>query len=144
MVNVNWNDANEYVRWLSRKTGNSYRLLSEEEWEYAARAGTATAYPWGDAVGSGNANCNGCGSQWDNKQPAPVGSFQPNAFGLHDMSGNVCEWTEGCVNENCDVRILRGGSWFYDPLSVSTTYRIGDGVDARDIDDGFRVARALP
>lgn len=144
VINVSWNDAEQYVRWLSQKTGNSYRLLTEVEWEYAARAGTTTAYPWGDAIGSGNANCNGCGSQWDNKQPAPVGSFQANAFGLYDMNGNVCEWTEGCVNDNCGVRVIRGGSWFYDPLSVRTAYRSGDGVNARDFDDGFRVARMLP
>jgi formylglycine-generating enzyme required for sulfatase activity len=144
VINVSWNDAKQYVRWLSQKTDNSYRLLTEAEWEYAARAGTATMYPWGDALGSGNANCNGCGSQWDNKQAAPVGSFRANAFGLHDMNGNVCEWTEDCVNDNCGVRVIRGGSWFYDPLSVRTAYRSGDGVNARDFDDGFRVARALP
>lgn len=92
VINVNWDDARQYVRWLSQKTGNNYRLLTETEWEYAARAGTTTAYPWGDEIGSGNANCNGCGSQWDNRQPAPVGSFRANAFGLYDMNGNVCEW----------------------------------------------------
>lgn len=144
VINVSWDDARQYVRWLSQKTGNNYRLLTEAEWEYTARAGTNTAYPWGDAVGSGNANCNGCGSQWDNKQPAPVGSFRANVFGLYDMNGNVCEWTEGCVNDNCSVRVMRGGSWFYDPLSVRTTYRSGDSVNARDFDDGFRVARTLP
>lgn len=143
VINVSWEDTKKYVRWLSKKTGKGYRLLTETEWEYAARAGTATAYPWGDAIGGGNANCNGCGSQWDNKQPATVGSFRANAFGLHDMNGNVCEWTEGCVNENCGVRVVRGGSWFYDAPSVRTTYRSGDSIDARDFDDGFRVARTL-
>lgn len=144
VINVSWSDARQYVRWLSQKTGNSYRLLTEVEWEYAARAGTTTAYPWGDAIGSGNANCNGCGSKWDNKQPAPVGSFKANAFGLYDMHGNVCERVEDCVNENCAMRIFRGGSWFYDPLSVSSINRGRDSIDARDIDDGFRVVRTLP
>ncbi|MDO8463962.1 MAG: TolC family outer membrane protein [Gallionella sp.] len=145
VVNVNWNDAKKYVRWLSQKTGKKYRLLTEAEWEYAARAGTDTAYPWGDAIGSGNANCNGCGSQWDGKQPAPVGSFKANAFGIHDMNGNVCEWTEDCINnDNCNVRVLRGGSWFYDAPSVRSAFRVGDGLNARDHDDGFRVARELP
>lgn len=143
VVNINWNDANQYVRWLSQKTGNSYRLLTETEWEYVARAGTTTAYPWGDAIGSGNANCDGCGSQWDRKQPAPVGSFRPNAFGLYDMHGNVCEWTEDC-DITCGRRVMRGGSWFYDPHGVSSTYRYSDSTDARDFDDGFRVARTLP
>ncbi|MDD5300678.1 MAG: formylglycine-generating enzyme family protein [Gallionella sp.] len=144
VINVSWNDARRYVRWLSQKTGKSYRLLTEVEWEYAARAGTTTVYPWGDAIGSGNANCNGCGSQWDNKQPAPTGSFKANAFGIYDMNGNVCEWTEDCINDNCARRAARGGSWFYDALSVRSTYHTGDSTDARDLDDGFRVARELP
>lgn len=144
VINVSWEDAKQYVRWLSQKTGNSYRLLTEVEWEYAARAGTTTAYSWGDAIGSGNANCNGCGSQWDNKQPAPVGSFRANAFGLYDVHGNVCEKVEDCVNDNCAMRVFRGGSWFYDPRSVSSAYRGSDHINNRDIDDGFRVARTLP
>ena len=81
-------------------TGRTYRLLSEAEWEYAARAGTKTAYPWGDEVGKGNANCEDCGSQWDGKQTAPAGSFAANAFGLHEMHGNVYEWVEDCVHQN--------------------------------------------
>lgn len=144
VVNVNWNDAKKYVRWLSQKTGKSYRLLTETEWEYAARAGTTTAYPWGDAIGSGNANCIGCGSQWDEKQPAPVGSFKANAFGLYDMNGNVCEWIEDCLTDICSARVVRGGSWFYDALRVRSTFRSGDSPSARDSDDGFRVARELP
>jgi len=144
VVNVSWNDAQKYVRWLSQKTGKNYRLLTETEWEYAARAGTVTAYPWGDAIGSGNANCNGCGSQWDNKQPAPVGSFKANAFGLYDMNGNVCEWTDGCIDVNCNARAVRGGSWFYDALYVRSTQRSGDSPTARDYDDGIRVARDIP
>lgn len=142
-IDISWSDAKQYVRWLSQKTGHDYRLLTEVEWEYAARAGTTTAYPWGDAIGSGNANCNGCGSEWDGKQPAPVGSFRANAFGLYDMNGNACEWIEDCYL-TCDRHMMRGGSWFYDPRGVSSTFRYSDNTGARDFDDGFRVARTLP
>ena len=96
VIYVSWDDAQAYVAWFSRMTGKAYRLLTEAEWEYAARAGTTTAYSWGDDIekdGKAMANCNGCGSQWDNRQTAPVGSFAPNAFGLHDMRatcGNGC------------------------------------------------------
>ena len=87
VINVNWDDAQQYVAWLSKMTGKTYRLLTEAEYEYAARAGTTTAYPWGDDIGKDNANCNGCGSQWDNQQTAPVGRSPPNKFGLYDMVG---------------------------------------------------------
>ncbi|MFX8825014.1 SUMF1/EgtB/PvdO family nonheme iron enzyme, partial [Acinetobacter baumannii] len=76
-----------------------YRLLSEAEWEYAARAGSAADYAWGDEIERNRANCNGCGSPWDNQRTAPVGSFRPNAFGLFDMHGNVWEWVEDCYRE---------------------------------------------
>ncbi len=95
VINVSWNDAQTYIQWLSHKTGKSYRLPSEEEWEIAARAGTTTEYYWGNDVGHNNANCDGCGSEWDNRKTAPVGSFKPNAFGLYDMMGNVWQWTDG-------------------------------------------------
>ena len=100
VMNVSWDDAQQYVAWLSTRTGKTYRLLSEAEWEYAARAGTSTAYFWGNEIGNGNANCNGCGSQWDHRRTAPVGSFAPNAFGLHDMHGNVWEWVQDCMHED--------------------------------------------
>jgi hypothetical protein len=92
VINVTWEDAQRYVAWLSRMTGKTYRLLSETEYEYATRAGTQTAYPWGDDITLNDmvmTNCSGCGSQWDTKRTAPVGSFPPNAFGLYDMVGNV-------------------------------------------------------
>ncbi len=100
-MGVTWLEAQDYVRWLSRTTGKSYRLLSEAEWEYAARAGSTTNYSWGDDVGRGRANCRGCGSRWDARSAAPVGSFDANAFGLHDMHGNVYEWVEDRI---CFVR----------------------------------------
>src|SRR5689334_11194399 len=127
VINVSWDDAKAYVAWLSRKTGKPYRLLSGSEYEYATRAGTQTAYPWGDAIGTNNANCHACGSQWDAKQTAPVGSFAANGFGLYDMVGNVREWTEDCYHDtysgaptdgsawieggNCYDRVVRGGSF---------------------------------
>jgi formylglycine-generating enzyme required for sulfatase activity len=89
-------DAEQYVDWLIETTGQRYRLPSEAEWEYAARAGTATARYWGDEIGNGMAVCDGCGSRWDKRRTAPVGSFPPNPFGLHDMLGNVREWTADC------------------------------------------------
>jgi Sulfatase-modifying factor enzyme 1 len=88
-INVSWVDAKQYVGWLSQLTGKEYRLLTEAEWEYAARAGANTRYSWGDDLGMGNANCDGCGSQWDLQQTAPVGSFKPNRLGLYDIHGNV-------------------------------------------------------
>ena len=97
VINVSWNDAQSYVRWLSEQTGHAYRLPTEAEWEYAARAGRATKYSWGNDIGRNLANCNGCGSQWDVNRIAPVGSFPANAFGLHDMHatyGNGC-WIAG-------------------------------------------------
>jgi hypothetical protein len=99
-INVSWDDAKSYVVWLSKKTGKSYRLLTEAEYEYATRAGTETAYPWGAEIGKGNANCNGCGSQWDGNQTAPVGSFDPNRFGLYDMVG-----TSGSGSRTVSIRV---------------------------------------
>ena len=157
VINVSWNDAKAYVRWLSEKTGEAYRLLSEAEWEYVARAGTRTKFWWGNDVGRNRANCDGCGSRWDNTQTAPVGAFSANPFGLHDVHGNVYEWTEDCWNGsyhgapsdgsawesgNCGRRVVRGGSWNYYPWGLSALrirYTTGD----RNLDAGFRVARTL-
>ena len=153
-INVSWDDAKEYVAWLSRITGKEYRLLTEAEWEYAARAGTTTAYSWGDEIGEGNANCDGCGSQWDNEQTAPVGSFKPNAFGLYDMNGNVFEWVEDIWHDdykgaptdgtawlqggNANIRFVRGGSWYSLPRDLRAASRIGHSADYRSDFIGFR------
>src|SRR5271157_5316966 len=160
-INVNWNDAQTYVKWLSRIPGKPYRLLSEAEYEYAARAGTETKYPWGDDIklnGKAMANCKGCGSQWDGKQTAPVGSFVANRFGLYDMVGNVFEWTADCwhanyegapadgsawTSGNCGVRVVRGGSWVDIPDFLRSAARIGVFTDLRYHLLGFRVARML-
>ena len=110
VINVSWQDAQTYVAWLSRRTGKTCRLPSEAEWEYAARAGTTTEYalpaPDGsdDIKGKALANCADCGSQWDWKQTAPVGQFPANAWGLHDMHGNVLEWVEDCWHDNYKER----------------------------------------
>jgi len=98
VIQVSWDDVEQYVAWLSRQTGKPYRLLSEAEWEYAARAGSDTAYPWGDEIGKGNAN-SGCAIGC---RTASVGSFPTNAFGLHDMHGNVWEWVQDCYHFGYD------------------------------------------
>ena len=159
MINVSWDNAQSYVRWLSERTGKTYRLLSESEWEYVARAGTETAYSWGDSIGVNRANCRGCGSQWDNEQTAPVGSFAANAWGVHDMHGNVWEWVQDCwhdsykgapadgsawESEDCYVRILRGGSWDDDPRDLRSAFRSRGSTAVDQINDsGFRVARSF-
>ena len=173
VICISWDDAKTYVRWLSRKTGKLYRLLSEAEWEYVARAGTTTRYYWGDDVGSNHANCMDCGSSWGGKRTAPVGSFSANGFGLHDMLGNVSERVEDCWNGgyvgaplngnawtsgNCSERILRGGSWGSWPDEIRSgghsnlvidCFRIGVGTACNSIGltrsnvNGFRVARTL-
>jgi formylglycine-generating enzyme required for sulfatase activity len=157
-INVTWPDAQQYVAWLSRMTGKPYRLLAETEWEYAARAGTKTAYSWGDDVGTGNTNCSGCGSKWDNRQPSPVGAFKSNTFGLYDMAGNVWQWVEDCYHHDyegaptdesawtsgdCSRRVIRGGSWYSGPRSLNSAARLGNSTDGRGDNIGFRLGRTL-
>ena len=158
VVNVSWNDAVAYVEWLGQRTRQRYRLPTEAEWEYAARAGTRTAYYWGDEVGRGNANCHSCGSQWDSKSTAPVGSFRPNGFGLYDMAGNAWQWVQDCYVGNynstrregsayetysCSSRVLRGGSWFIKPRYLRAGFRNWFVPGYRSFHFGFRVARTL-
>jgi formylglycine-generating enzyme required for sulfatase activity len=158
VINVSWEDARAYAQWLSEQTGKRYRLPTEAEWEYAARAGKETTYWWGNEVGKNRTNCAGCGSQWDNKQTAPVGSFAPNPWGLHDTVGNVYEWVQDCWHENyagapedaskaweeggnCNLRVIRGGSWYDRPRYVRSAYRGGNGPDYRGSGLGFRLAQ---
>jgi formylglycine-generating enzyme required for sulfatase activity len=157
VINVSWDETKDYVAWLSSITGKTYRLLTEAEYEYAARAGTTTAYPWGDNIGKNNANCRGCLEWGDANQTAPVGSFSPNKFGLYDMVGNVWEWTEDCYHDSyqgapadgsawtsadCTIRVvIRGGSWSFGPPRSAD--RRGYSSDIRESDVGFRVARTL-
>jgi formylglycine-generating enzyme required for sulfatase activity len=158
VINVSWHDAQQYAAWFSKMTGRTYRLLSEAEWEYAARAGSKTAYPWGDDIGENNAHCAGCGSQWDGGLPAPVGSFAANVFGLYDMNGNVWEWCEdtwhhdyqgapqdGSVWQDGEtsLRVIRSGSWYSGPQNLRSAHRDGSKPVSRVNDIGFRVARTL-
>jgi formylglycine-generating enzyme required for sulfatase activity len=158
VININWYDAQQYATWLSKMTGQTYRLLTEAEWEYAARAGSTTAYFWGDEVGDRNANCNGCGSQWDNRATSPVGSFNPNSFGLYDMVGNVSQWVEDCWHINydgapndgsawttgdCNNGIVRGGSWFKNPPNLRSADRFRNPRTLRNLDFGIRLGRTL-
>jgi len=171
---VNWDDARAYTEWLSGKTGKRYRLLSESEWEYAARAGTTTARYWGESASAqcrhanaGDAAVNRVFDGWTGAEcddgfvhTAPVGSFEPNGFGLHDMLGNVWEWVEDCWNDSyegaptdgsawttkdCDphVRVVRGDAWFNKPKSLRAAIRISNSAGFRTSFNGFRIARTL-
>ena len=174
VVCISWEDARAYTSWLSRKTGKQYRLLNEAEWEYAARAGTTSRRFWDDS--DEKAACKFASvadASYKAVSPgaplfrcsdgiahtAPVGKFPPNAFGLHDMLGNVWEWVEDCWNEgyagapdvavsrvtgSCNERVFRGGSWNSSPVTVRSAYRDRDSKDERHDNLGFRVARALP
>jgi len=154
---VSWEDAVAYTQWLSSQMGERYRLPSESEWEYVARAGTETAYSWGDSIGVNRANCNGCGSQWDGEKTAPVGSFEANAWGVYDMHGNVQEWVQDCYNysyrgapsdgsawepaEDCRDHVKRGGLWYDAPGDLRSASR--DKGFIRFSGTGFRVARSF-
>lgn len=157
-IKISWHEAKAYVAWLSKKTDKPYRLLSEAEWEYVARAGTATARPWGEAVDRNHANCDGCGSSFDDDRSAPVGSFAANRFGLHDVLGNVWEWVEDCWNGSysgapsdgsawtsgeCNRRVHRGGSTFNYSVNVRSAKRARLTAVNRGYGGGFRVAKTL-
>jgi formylglycine-generating enzyme required for sulfatase activity len=159
-INVSWDNAQHYVAWLSKMTGKRYRLLTEAEYEYAERAGTQTVYFWGNQVGTGNANCNACGTKWDNNIDAPVGSFAANRFGLYDMSGNVWEWVEDCYHPNYDgapadasawttdcpddhARVERGGGKNAPPRMIRSAVRLEVTASTLRPSLGFRVARTL-
>jgi sulfatase modifying factor 1 len=173
VVCVSWDDAQAYMRWLSRKTGKAYRLLSEGEWEYAARAGTTTRRPWGDAAEAVCAHANiadasarrlvsgitwGTACDDGHAYTSPTGTYRGNAFGLHDMLGNLSEWTADCWNKthtgapsdgsarstgDCSRRVHRGGSWYYHPALTRSADRDADSPGLRFDSLGFRVARPL-
>ena len=156
---IGFGDIPPFMAWLSKKTGKTYRLPTEAEWEYAARAGTTTPYAWGADIGQNNANCAKCGSKWDNNQTAPVGSFKPNAYGLYDMAGNVAEWVADCYvfgyvgatrdgtavhpRDNCRERAIRGGSWNDQPKDLTVFARQWYYPTNSYTMNGFRVARSL-
>ena len=156
VINVSWDNAQSFIDWLNSKTGGNFRLPTEAEWEYAARAGSTTKYSWGNSIGSNRANCEGCGSRWDDDRTAPVGSFSANAWGLHDMHGNVWEWVQDCWNDSyagaptdgrawtqrdCGSRVIRGGSWYFLPRSLRAAHRGRFTRSFRYSALGFRLAQ---
>ncbi len=169
LFDVTWRDARRYVEWLSKQTGKHYRLPTEAEWEYAARAGTTTAFHTGDCIHTDQANFHGRHEFGDcplpplyRGQPTPVGSFEPNAWGLYDMHGNIFEWTLDCWHDsyegapsdgsawmdegdnfNCERRVLRGGSWSGRPADLRSSFRSHNDADFKSIFIGFRVVRDL-
>jgi formylglycine-generating enzyme required for sulfatase activity len=164
VINVSWDDANAYVAWLSRKTGKSYRLLSEAEREYVTRAGSTTPFWWGATISPELANYNGKYAYSegptgeDRGRTLPVDSFQSNPWGLYQLHGNVNEWTQDCWHDdyvgapsdgsawtsgNCEFRVSRGGSWYSFPALLRAARRNRDFTDLRSILVGFRVARTL-
>lgn len=164
-IAVDWDDAPIYLAWLSKKAGQTYRLPTEAEWEYAARAGTTTPYYWGSAPSRDYANygadkcCHGAAAGRDMWiASSPVGSFPPNAFGLYDMLGNVWEWVQDCYSdsyagaptdgtariiENCGTHVRRGGSYFADPRYLRSAYRFRETGPKASRAGGLRVARGL-
>jgi formylglycine-generating enzyme required for sulfatase activity len=159
VINATWDDAQAYVKWLAKMTGKPYRLLTEAEFEYAARGGTQTAYPWGDDVGKNNAN-------YKSDRPAQVGSFPANAFGLYDMVNNVWQWVEDCYQDgyevegqqgkvdapgdgsawtsgDCRRRAARGAGWDNVPEFLRSAHRGSDAPAVQFSDLGFRVGRTL-
>jgi formylglycine-generating enzyme required for sulfatase activity len=156
--NISWDDAQQFILWLSRATGQKYRLPTEAEWEYAARANTTTLYWWGDNVGAMLANCTDCGGSQDAKTPMPVGSFKPNPFGIYDVHGGVAQWVADCwfanyqgapvdgssrEQRNCQSRVLRGGSFRNGRELIASSARNHYDASVRYIAHGFRVARDL-
>jgi len=154
---LSWGDARQYVKWLSAKTGKTYRLPTEAEWEYAARGGTKTRYWWGNKLVKGKANCKDCGGDYDRSAPAKVNSFGPNPFGLHETNGGVWEWVLDCWHknyqgapkdgsargqDNCRERVLRGGSWRNDSSYIHSASRFKYDADVRYLTNGFRVVKA--
>jgi formylglycine-generating enzyme required for sulfatase activity len=155
---VSWDDAQQYVKWLSSTTGKPYRLPSEAEWEYAARGGTSTRFWWGEQMRPGNANCKDCGAPWSDDGPAKVGSFAANPYGLHDVNGSVWEWVADCWHTSykgapsdgrpwdtpgCRERVIRGGSWRDGSGYMPSSTRFKYGASVRHSQNGFRVARDL-
>ncbi len=156
VIDVSWQDAQAYTKWLTKQTKRQYRLPSEAEWEYVARAGTTTNYWWGNKIGKNLANCADCGSKWDDQKTAPVGYFLPNPFGVYDTVGNVWEWVadpwhsnykdapkDGRIWEsggNWDYRIIRGGSWYINSKDSRAASRSRSQPENRNSLFGFRVA----
>jgi formylglycine-generating enzyme required for sulfatase activity len=157
VVCVSYNDVLMYIHWLNKLTGKVYRLPTESEWEYSAKAGKMGQYYWESGLFE-RANCRDCDSEWDYRQTVPIGTFEPNAFGLFDMHGNVWEWVQDCyvksyvdapmsgeavIKDNCNHRILRGGSWLSLMIASTLTLRYPAHIDLRRSSIGFRLAQDL-
>jgi formylglycine-generating enzyme required for sulfatase activity/class 3 adenylate cyclase len=155
ITNVSWSDTKQFIGWLVSATGKLYRLPSEAEWEYAARAGTQTKYWWGDQLQAGMANCKNCNDITGTEQPVKVGSFRPNPFGLYDMGGSVDQWVEDCWHKNyqgapadgsawvegdCGSHVIRSGSWKNDATYVRPSNRDSYDTNVRYPTHGFRLA----
>lgn len=155
---VSWDDAQRYVKWLTKVSGHPYRLPTEAEWEYAARGGTSTRYWWGERMRQGQANCKECGDPWQADGPAKAGSFAANPYGLHDTSGSVWEWVQDCWHNsykgapanghaweeaNCRMRVIRGGSWREGANYMPSSTRFKYDAAVRQSQNGFRVARDM-
>lgn len=156
---ISWTDTQRYVHWLSKQTGQNYRLPTEAEWEYAARAGTGSRYWWGEKMQAGMANCKGCGGDWNNDAPVNVDALPPNPFGLYGMNGGVWEWVEDCwhkdyhgaptdgsawTSSDCRENVIRGGAWRNDSTYAHSASRFTYDTAVRYILNGFRVAKSLP
>lgn len=154
VINVSWDDADAYARWVSARSGLACRLPSEAEWEFAARAGTATAYWWGDQPGRGLANCRGCTAGPPPYGSAEAGSFPANPWGLSDMNGNVWEWTADCwvpshdgapadgsarTAAACGERVIKGGAWYYYPANSRAAARARNNGRTGSYTIGFRL-----
>ena len=159
VINVSWTDAKDFTAWLSKKTGHTYRLPSEAEWEYAAHGATTTAFSWGPTVGTHKANCADCGTDRESPHTLPVKGFPPNAYGLYDMAGNAAEWVEDCWNPSyrgapkdgsawvsgtCEQRVLRGGSFDGTAAYIKPSARFRYDADVRYWANGLRVMREIP
>ncbi|MEO5336293.1 MAG: formylglycine-generating enzyme family protein [Magnetospirillum sp. WYHS-4] len=155
-VNVSWDEAMDYIRWLSDQTGRRYRLPTDAEREYAARGGTASRFWWGDAPRPGMALCGGCGTPWDGERPVRSGRFPPNGYGLYDMAGNIWEWVADCWNNSfadapsdgaaldkgeCNKRVFRGGAWSTVVQELRSANRWREFPQRHGDDTGFRLAR---
>jgi formylglycine-generating enzyme required for sulfatase activity len=155
VTNISWSDAKQYVAWLADTTKKPYRLPTESEWEYAARAGTQTKFWWGDQFQPGMVNCKNCSDIATAEQPIKVGSFKPNPFGLYDMGGGVDQWVEDCWHKNyqgapadgsawlegdCALHVIRSGSWRNDARYARPSNRDGYDTNVRYPTHGFRVA----
>ncbi len=158
MTEVEWSDAKAYAAYLSAKTGHTYRLPTDAEWEYAARAGTVTRFSWGNDIGRNNAVCVNCSSIWPERKPGPVGRHPPNDFGLYDMHGNGFEWVEDCyeayhdpvkidgspyVQDACEFRTVRGGGPASPAWQNRSAFRVGPHHYNRGYGHTIRLVREL-